>query len=441
MKKIIIAILGLCLISSAFGWGNGNNHKSISQILKQQTQAVVNITVQRKSADEVGIFGQSRTNNKSKQKALFGVGSGVIFNAKKGYIVTNAHVVKDAKIIVVRLKNGRRYFGKLIGLDKGFDLAVVKISSQHLHQIEFADSNKLNVGDRVIAIGSPFNLDQTVTAGVVSALNVSRPKIEGFQSFIQTDASINPGNSGGALINTKGELVGINTAIIGPGANIGIGFAIPSNMTYNVIQQLIKYGKVKRGLLGVIAQNITPELAQAIGIERTQGALVAQVVSGSPAATAGIQAEDIITEVNNHVINNSAQLRNTLGLLAPGTKLNITLIRDEHKKEIKATVANPKAMFKQRFIPFLSGLAMRNFSELQGDGSELQGVIIDNVKETSQAAIAGLLPGDVVITANEKPTRNTTELAKIALTHPKQLLLKIKRGNWNLFVVITKRNS
>lgn len=271
-------------------------------------------------------------------------GSGVIVNAKEGYIITNAHVVRYAQTIVVTLNDGRRYRGKLIGMDNASDIAVIKINADHLTAIPFADSDKAQVGDYVVAIGSPFGLlTQTVTSGVISALNRSDLGIEGYENFIQTDAPINPGNSGGALVNINGELVGINTAIITPTqGSVGIGFAIPSNMAKSVIDQLIKYGKVERGLLGVIVQPLTPDLADALNVSGVKGALITQVNPGSPAAKAGLQVKDIVIKIDGKSIENAAQLRNTIGLLRVGTTISLEVLRDNKKLTMSATISPPK---------------------------------------------------------------------------------------------------
>lgn len=442
LKHSIITILFLfpCITLAHIPTAiNGKSIPSLAPMLKKVTPAVVNIVVDKK----IPLAKQQEFMQASKQKAplhAITVGSGVIIDAKQGLIVTNAHVVSDAKFMLVTLKDGRRFRPKLVGKDDGFDIAILRIHATNLTSIPFADSNKLQVGNFVAAIGSPFGLTQTVTSGVISALNRSEPKIEGFQSFIQTDAPINPGNSGGALLNLQGQLVGINTAIITPVyGNIGIGFAIPSNMVHSVVMQLLKYGKVKRGMLGVIGQNISPDLASALHIKVGQGVLVTKVVPGSPAEKSGLQVRDIIKEVNTKQVNNAVQLRNMLGILRPGTALRIVIDRHHQPQTLLATVGNPKMMLKQHRLSFISGLRLRNFSELESDGSQLQGALVVRVSETSESALAGLIPGDVITSANSQTVTSVKQLETIATKPSKQLLLTVARGNSRLFLVIEPR--
>jgi len=442
MKKILILVFLLIPLTSLGHIPtqvDGKTFPSLAPMLQKVTPAVVNIMVEKKQtfvteSERETPFPSSDGNNNTH---TFAVGSGVIINSKEGLIITNAHVVNQQKLMIVTLKDGRHYRATLVGKDDGFDIAVLHIKASNLQAIPFGDSDKLQVGNFVAAIGSPFGLTQTVTSGVISALNRSEPKIEGFQSFIQTDAPINPGNSGGALVNLQGELIGMNTAIISPGyGNIGIGFSIPSNMIQSVVTQLIRYGQVKRGMLGVIAQNISPTLASAFHIQPDQGVIVTKVVPGSAAQKAGIKSEDIILEINNKKIQNSVQLRNMLGIMRPGTSLKILISRNQTQEILKVTVGDPKKIEQQITLPFLSGLRLQNFKELEADGQEIVGVLVTDVSPDSQGMLAGLNPGDVITTANTEPVDSIKTLTKIVLKHPKQLLLSIARGDGNLFIVI-----
>lgn len=418
---------------------NGAPTPSLAPMLSKAMPTVVNITVEKTPPPQTNPFQFERPKlNPNTIAKMIGVGSGVIFDAKHGLIVTNAHVVQDQKVMIVTLKDGRHFRAKLIGKDTGFDIAIIRIPAENLKAMPFGDSSNLNVGDFVATIGSPFGLTQTVTSGVISALNRSEPKIEGFQSFIQTDAPINPGNSGGALVSMHGELVGINTALISPGidANIGIGFSIPSNMVRSVIFQLLSYGKVKRGMLGVIAQNITPELADAMHLKRSKGTMVSQVIPGSPAQAADIQARDIITSVNGKSIQSSAELRNTLGLMRPGTKIKLNIIRNHNATILTATVGDPLTFKPTHSNAFLAGMRLQNFSELEGDGTTLHGALVTDLTDTSAAALAGIMPGDIITTANSQPIKNTNTLVNIASKADKTLLLKISRVNRALFIVL-----
>ena len=295
----------------------------------------------------------------------------------------------------------------------------------------------------MVAIGSPFGLDQTVTSGIVSALNVSHPKIEGFQSFIQTDAPINPGNSGGPLINNQGQVVGINTAILGPGANIGIGFAIPSNMVQSVAEQLIKYHQVQRGALGVVGQTLNPQLKKALNITPdTRGVLVSQVVPGSPAQQAGLLLQDVILRVNQKPITSADQLRNMLGLMRPGTALSLTIQREQKQRTLHAKVTSPLKLSQQTTVPFIGGEHLRNFSEITSDGKSLTGVMITALNPVSAGALAGLSVGDVIIKANGKAVTNTEQLQSIVQhdRNQEQMLFLVQRHGMNAYVVVQRQS-
>jgi Do/DeqQ family serine protease len=268
-------------------------------------------------------------------------GSGVIVDAGRGYVMTNNHVVARADKIAVTLKDGRTLNAKLIGTDPGTDIAVLQIPAENLTALPFGDSSAMEVGDYVVAIGNPFGLGQTVTSGIVSALGRSGLRIEGYEDFIQTDASINPGNSGGALVDLRGRLIGINTAIIAPsGGNVGIGFAVPINMARSVFEQIVQYGKVQRGRVGVQVQDVTPDIASAIGLAQPTGALIAKVEPNSPAAKAGLRQGDVVLSINGAAVRNSADLRNRVGLVRVGENVDVTYRRGEDERSIKMRVAD-----------------------------------------------------------------------------------------------------
>ena len=415
---------------------------SLAPMLDKVTPAVVNINVQKEltyaEAMEENLPLPKDKNGESIIQG-FSVGSGVIFDAEKGLIVTNAHVVSNQKIMVVTLKDGRRFRANLIAQDTGFDLAIIHISAKNLESLNFGDSDKLKVGDFVAAIGSPFGLTQTVTSGMISALNRNEPQSAGgVQTYIQTDAPINPGNSGGALVDMQGELIGINTAIFSTsGGNNGIGFAIPSNMVQAVITQLLEHGKVQRGMLGVLVQNISPEIAEALSLKQGEGVIVTDTIAGSPARTAKIQAEDIILQADGTNIKTSEQLRSMLSLMRPGTQFVLKVQRNHKIIDIHATMGNPEKITQPK-VSFLGGLRIENFNQLQPDGSYLKGAIVVMVDENSNAALAGLLPGDVITMANAKTISSVKELQAIANQNPTQLLLKVTRIDSKLFVVIEK---
>ncbi len=375
-----------------------------------------------------------------REQRVQSIGSGVIVDAEKGYVLTNHHVIKNADVIYVTLRDKRRLKAKLIGSDPETDIAVLKVEKDHLTALPLGDSDKLRVGDFVVAIGNPFGLGQTVTLGIVSALGRTGLGIEGYENFIQTDASINPGNSGGALVDWYGNLVGINTAIVGPtGGNVGIGFAIPINMARQVMEQIVKHGAVKRGLLGVQVQDLTPELAKAMGIELTEGALVSGVTKDSAAAKAGIQAGDVIVRFDGKPVRSSAELRNMVGLKRVGESATVELIRDSKPISLTVTIGTPTA--KEAIsgqIPLLEGA---RFAEIPPDHplfKQVQGILVAGVEMNSPAWQAGLREGDVILSVNRQKVESVDEFLKLAPHSPNRLLLRIQRGDVSLFLVLER---
>jgi Do/DeqQ family serine protease len=320
---------------------------SLAPLVRQVTPAVVNVAVESRQPVEVNpLFRDPQFRrffnlpDQPSERKVLAAGSGVIFDAKNGYVMTNNHVVEHADKIVITLKDGRTFKAKLVGTDPATDIAVVKIPAENLTALPLGDSGSLEVGDYVVAVGNPFGLGQTVTSGIVSALGRSGLKIEGYEDFIQTDASINPGNSGGALVNLRGELVGINTAILAPsGGNVGIGFAVPIKMAHAVADQLIAYGKIQRGRVGVQIQDVTPDIASAMGLEKAGGALVARVEPNSPAAKAGLKQGDVITAVDGQAVRNASDLRNQVGLVRVGEKVDLTYRRGKDENKVTLRVA------------------------------------------------------------------------------------------------------
>jgi serine protease Do/serine protease DegQ len=365
------------------------------------------------------------------------IGSGVIVDAAKGYVVTNNHVVDQADTIKVRLSDDREFTAKLIGKDAATDVAVLQIKAENLTALPIADSDKLQVGDFVVAIGSPFGLRKTVTSGIVSGLG--RTGIgEGYEDFIQTDASINPGNSGGALVNLRGELVGINSMILSrSGGNIGIGFAIPTNLVRGIMTQLIEHGSVERGLIGINGQDLTPDLAKALGLSDTHGgAVVSRVLPKSPAEKAGLKAEDVITEANGHAIDSFLQLRNIVGLLRVGEKVELKVLRDGKSKDITVTVGKDSELASNAsgLNPALQGATFAPVGENAKNG-ENGGVMVQSVEARSPAARAGLRQGDVIIGVNRQPVPDLDSFKK--LTGGKgSLLLNVRRGDGALFLLV-----
>ncbi len=366
------------------------------------------------------------------------LGSGVIVDAAHGYIVTNNHVIDKADEITVTLRDGRKFRARLVGTDPQSDVAVVQIRAKDLHQIPFGDSDRLRVGDFVVAIGNPFGLSQTVTSGIVSALGRTGLGIEGYEDFIQTDASINPGNSGGPLVDLRGQLVGINTAIVGPsGGNVGIGFAIPSNMVRQVMEQLIQYGEVRRGQLGVYAQDLTPELAEAFGTGRIQGAVIAQVTPNSPAQKAGLRPGDIVLSIDGHKVHNAAELRNRIGVMRVGERLRLEVLRNGRRLNIEARIEAPKltTLDAGKMNPRLEGAVLANIPDNHPLYGKVTGVMVAAVEPGSPAWAAGLRKGDVITSINRHPV-GTIDDARAALRSSKTVLLNIQRGNGALFLLL-----
>ena len=354
-------------------------------------------------------------------------------------------MIRNATLITITLQDGRRLKAKLIGGDSETDLAVLKIDAKNLKSLPLGDSDQLQVGDFVVAIGNPFGLNsfgnsQSATFGIVSALKRSDLNIEGVENFIQTDAAINPGNSGGALVNSKGELIGINTAILSPyGGNVGIGFAIPINMAKDVAQQIIKYGSIHRGLMGIFVQHLTPELAQAMGYpEDFQGALVAQVNPGSPAEFAGLKAGDIITQINNTKITQGTQVKTTVSLLRVGSSAKIMVQRDGKPVTLDAVVTDVKSHEQklQSSNPFLYGLALRAFDQETPPHGNVTGVQVVGAVESSAGWRAGLRPGDIIISANKSPVKDVKSLQNIAQQKKNELLVQVLRGPGALYLLI-----
>ena len=369
-----------------------------------------------------------------RERQFQSAGSGVIFDAKNGYIVTNAHVVDNATEITVTLQDGRDLTATVVGSDVPSDVAVLKVPSDSLTQVALGDSTRLEVGDFVVAIGNPFGLQHTVTSGIVSGLGRSGINPDGYEDFIQTDASINPGNSGGALVNLRGELVGINSAILSrSGGNIGIGFAIPVNMARSIMDQLLKYGSVKRGLLGVNIYSLTPDMAKSLNIADTQGVLVSQVTEGSAAENAGIKPGDVITSINGQNIKSNSELRNAIGLSRVGDTVNVALIRDRKPIHVTATITElptTSAAAGKRgpagtatdVGPVHPGLEGATLADGADGGVEIRAV------EPRSAAAQMFRKGDLIEAANRQSIANLKELRAIA-KRGGALELKIRRGN------------
>lgn len=364
------------------------------------------------------------------------LGSGVVIDAAKGYVLTNNHVIAGADDIAVILHDGRTLKAQVVGTDPDTDIAVIRIPAQNLIALPLADSSRLRVGDFVVALGDPFGLGQTVTSGIVSALNRSGLRGLGYQNFIQTDASINPGNSGGALVNLRGELVGINSAIYSPsGGNVGIGFAIPSNLANQVMRQLIATGTVAHGSLGLAAQDITPDIAAAMGLGAGAGALITRVRGGSPAAAAGVAPGDVVTAVDGKPVRSAGDLMNAQGILPVGSTVQLDLLRDGKALQVKTRLDVDKLAIADG-----AGLDVRlrgaQLSEADPNARRdgLAGVRVDRVVGGSRAQGNGLKPGDLIVGVNQVDVSNLNDLRGLLARAPRQVLLSVVRGRDALFV-------
>ncbi|RUM53766.1 MAG: serine endoprotease DegQ [Methylococcus sp.] len=436
VKPFNLIFLGLLAFSlpvcSALpDYEEGRPLPSLAPMLERAVPAVVNISTRTKiKAQEHPLMRDPffrhffQQPNRQKRQHSQSLGSGVIIDREKGYILTNNHVIDKADEILVTLHDGRQLNATLVGTDPEADVAVIRVPAQNLTEMPVSDSSRLRVGDFAVAIGNPFGLGQTVTSGIISALGRSGLGIEGYEDFIQTDASINPGNSGGALVNLKGELIGINTAILAPsGGNVGIGFAIPTNMALHLMKSLIEYGEVRRGLLGVTVQDLTAELARAFNLENRAGAVISRVQPESPAERARLEPGDIIVALNGRTVKNSAGIRNAMGMLQVGDQVELTVIHRGKKVSRTARIAKPEMLGVDgtRVHPTLAGAMLSENTRRQ-----VGGVLFSEIEQSSYSWGVGLRPGDIIVKANNQKIQTLEELA-LAARNGRSLLLMIQR--------------
>jgi serine protease DegQ len=452
---IAIAVLA-ALRATAWPFKEGET-PTLAPLLERVTPAVVNIAV-------VGSATESR--NPLLDDPFFGrffegpdaplalpnvprqsIGSGVIIDGAQGLVVTNHHVVQGADSIVVTLSDRREFNAMLVGSDAGTDVALLRVMAddEAFSEIPIGDSSGLAVGDYVVAIGNPFGLGQTATAGIVSALGRhSGVNVESYEDFIQTDASINPGNSGGALVDINGQLLGVNTAILsGTGGNIGIGFAIPSNMVREVVEQLLEHGNVQRGRIGIAIQDVTPGLAQALELATDRGAIVTQIEPGSSAEQAGIEAGDVIVAIDGQPIDNTADLRNEIGLTRAGGSVEVTTMRGGERNTVRATVAAETASGAARARAAdpasVSLLAGATIMELPADHpayGRVRGVWVSAVAAGSAAARFDLRADDVITGVNREPITSVADLASALNDARPPIALQVQREGRSLFLLV-----
>lgn len=449
------AEINIPFLSAVAGQTTNQSIPSLADMLDKVRPAVVSISVEGKAKDKQSqgrnrmrdlpeefqfffgdMFGDRFGGQDAAPRQFRGLGSGVIINAEKGYVITNNHVIKDADKITIQLDDGREFKAKLVGADPQSDVALVQIENpKNLTALKFADSDKLRVGDFSVAIGNPFGLGQTVTSGIISALGRSTGNAdEGYQNYIQTDAAVNQGNSGGPLINLKGELIGINTAIISPsGGNAGIAFAIPSNMANSLVQQIIEFGEVKRGMLGIKGGELNADLAKEFGIDAQQGAFISEVFPESAAAKAGLKAGDVITELNGQKLHSFSELRAKIATAGVGKDIELTYLRDGKIAKTKVTLQSDIGSTGSvtDLLPELKGAEYTNQDE-----KGVKGVAITKVEKGSLAETRGLKKGDLIVGVNRHRVENMSELRKVLGEKPSVVYLNIVRDGANFFLMV-----
>jgi serine protease Do/serine protease DegQ len=442
------ASLALCAATAALAAlppsVDGQPLPTLAPMLAQVTPAVVNISVLTRSAEANPLardpfFRRWFNLPEQQQREERAAGSGVIVDAARGLVITNHHVVKDAQEIVVILKDRRLFKAQLVGSDPGTDVALLRIPAERLTAVKIADSDAVNVGDFVVAIGNPFGIGQTVTSGIVSAVGRGGLTMEGYEEFIQTDASINPGNSGGALVNLRGELVGINTAIIGPtGGNVGIGFAIPVNMARAVVDQILRFGEVRRGRLGVTTQDLTPELAKTLGVTVTEGAVVAGVEKDSAAERAGLRSKDVVVAVNGRPIRASSELRNRIGLVPIGEEVEMTVLRAGNQVRVRARVGEvfQAVSLSGEAVPQLAGLKIADVQPGMPGYGQLEGVAVTGSEPGSPAFKNGLRVGDVIVGVSQWRVRSVKQFTEALRQADQPLRFALVRGEYRITLIV-----
>ena len=453
VKKVFLVILAALALSASHGQyalaaiplDSRVGIPTLAPLIADVTPAVVNISTVSRAPTETNpllrdpFFRRFFDFPDAPQRQERSAGSGVIVNARTGHVLTNHHVIRGAQEIVVTLKDRRQLKAQLVGADPGTDIAVLKIEPQNLTALRLGDSDALNVGDFVLAIGNPFGLGQTVTSGIVSALGRTGLNVEGYEDFIQTDAAINPGNSGGALVNLRGELIGINTAIISPaGANVGIGFAVPANIARAVMDQIVRFGEVRRGRMGMQTQELTPELARSLNVSAVDGAVVTGLDPGSPAERAGLRRGDVVTSVNGRAVRGPADLRVKLGLLPVGETVEFRVMREGKQLTLKTQIAPPQqaATVDAQAVPELAGASVANLERGMPLFGRIEGAFVASVTPNSPAWLQGLRPGDVIYAVSNRRVRNVSELLAALRNIEGSLSISLVRGDYRITILM-----
>ncbi len=448
MLKSVVLLLTVALTGASgmamSAWPSSVDGKampSLAPIVEKTRPAVVNIATRGKVQGGANplfnhpMFGPFFRGFKQPQRPTTSLGSGVVIDAEKGFIITNHHVIQGADEIAITMHDGQQFEARVVGSDPEADIALLQTDMKGLVEIPMGDSDQLRIGDFTIAIGNPFGLGQTVTSGIVSALGRTGLGIEGYENFIQTDASINPGNSGGALVNLKGELIGINTAILAAGGNgnVGIGFAIPINMARELVDQLIEYGEVRRGMLGVIMQNLTPELSKAFGLDLHKGVVISRVIENTAAEKAGLQAGDVVVSINGKKVESASGMRNMVGLMRVGEMMDITVIRENEEVELSAVIqtAELQTLPGEKLNTRLAGAVIKEVGE--GNDRRLE---VTEVEQGSPAWNAHLRKGDIIISVNRQLVNTLEQFKSVVGNNTQQILLNIQRGRNAMFILI-----
>ena len=448
MRLRHLILFFILFIQPVFAHDSAQGIPSLAPMLEKVTPAVVNIyTINQVRQNNSSLFEDrflkeffNSPGSKANKKNRAGLGSGVIIDSSKGLIITNNHVIAKATDIKVKLMDGREFKAEIVGTDPATDIAIIKINAKKLKSLKIANSNDLRVGDFVVAIGNPFGIGQTVTSGIISALGRSGLGIEAYEDFIQTDASINPGNSGGALVNLRGELIGINTAIIGSGGrnpgSIGIGLAIPTNLAINISEQILKFGKVKRGILGVAAQDLTPNLAKAFGLTVRSGVLITEIRKNSSASKAGLKTGDVITAVDGKKVNKANDLRNIIGLTPVGQSLKFTVLRNKKTEFVKIEISENKELANLKINPRLEGISFKEIKKGMREYGIIEGLIVSTINKNSIAFRNGIRKNDIILSINNIAVKSIKDVHELSRKNKDQIVLNVRRGNRSAFILL-----